>query len=84
MFIIHHTNAGDEKFLTTECMHTVKRVSKYNVCIGEETMGMISDVKRLRTINLEFHLGKSQDETDRARGSDGKEKEMESWRKWMQ
>lgn len=33
----------------------------------EEMVGMKSDVKRLRIVNLKFHLGKSQDETEGAR-----------------
>lgn len=40
-----------------------------------------SDVKRLRTVNLEFHLGKSQDETEGAR--EDREKVTEFWRKWI-
>jgi hypothetical protein len=30
---------------------------------SEEMMGLKSNVKRLRTVNLEFRLGKIQDET---------------------
>lgn len=30
-------------------------------------VGMKSDVKRLRIVNLKFHLGKSQDETEGVR-----------------